>query len=138
MHYKKKKKKKTLTPSYTRKNRKIERKMINRIYSSSSSSSCGVASMDLPDPLSPPVSIVYRSWDVFMAITSIGTELLYKGSSWPFCLCSFMWRDPQVYIAHEFVLTSPAASRMSSSSNSESFHDEWQMAVQLLICGVLP
>ena len=41
------------------------------------------ASTDLPDPLSPPVSIVHHSREVFLAASCIGTELLYKGSSWP-------------------------------------------------------
>ena len=38
--------------------------------------------MDLPDPLLPPISIIYHSWEVFKAISCIGTELLYIGSSW--------------------------------------------------------
>ena len=42
------------------------------------SSLCGPASTDLPDPLSPPVSIVHHTREVFMAISCIGTELLYR------------------------------------------------------------
>ena len=64
--------------------------------------------------------------------------LLYVGSSWLFYLCSSMWRDPQEDIAYEIVLTSPAVSRMSGSSNLESFRDGWQVAVLLLFCGVFP
>ena len=41
-----------------------------------SSSSCRTASTDLPDPLSPSVSIVYRFWKVFQAISYSGTEVL--------------------------------------------------------------
>ena len=104
----------------------------------SSSSSCHAASTDLPDPLSPPVSIVHRSREVFLAISCIGTELLYIGSSWSPCLCSSMWRGPLENIAYEFVLTSSAVSCMSSLSNFDCFRDGWQMAVQLLLCGVLP
>ena len=36
--------------------------------------------MDLPDLLSPPVSIVQRSREVFQTTSSIGTVLLYIGS----------------------------------------------------------
>ena len=49
----------------------------------------------------------------------VSTELLYIGSSWSSCLCSSMWRCPLEYIAYEFVLTSPAMSCMSGSSNLE-------------------
>ena len=34
--------------------------------------------------------------------------------------------------------TSPAVSRMSGLSNFDSFHDGWEVAVELLLCGVLP
>ena len=51
------------------------------IYSSSSSS-CHAASTDLPDPLSPPISIVHHSREVFMATFCIGTELFCIGSNW--------------------------------------------------------
>ena len=87
--------------------------VVERIARSSSSSLCHNARTDLPDPLSPPVSIVYRSWELFKAISCIGTEQLFIGSSWPSCLCSSMWRGPQEYIAYEFALTSPAVSHMS-------------------------
>ena len=70
-----------------------------------------------PWPLSPPVSIVHRSREVFKAISCIGTELLYIGSSCSCCLYSSMWRGPQEYIAYEFVLTSSAVSCISGSSN---------------------
>ena len=36
-----------------------------------------------------------------------------------------MWRGPQEYIAYEFVPTSSAMSRMSGSSNFDSFRDGW-------------
>ena len=44
-----------------------------------SSSSSHATCMDLPNPLSPPVSIVHRSRQVFQAKSCIGTELLYIG-----------------------------------------------------------
>ena len=103
-----------------------------------SSSSCRAASTDLPDPLSPPVSIVHCSQEVFKALSCIGTDLLYIGSSWWSCLCSSMWRGQQEYVTYEFVLTSPAMSCMSAASNFYSFRDWWMVAVQLLLCGVLP
>ena len=40
-------------------------------------------------------------------------------------LCSSMWRGPQDYVTYEFVPTSPAVSRMSGSSNLDSFRDGW-------------
>ena len=103
-----------------------------------SSSSYRSASTDLPDPLSPPVSIVHLFLDVFKATSSIVTELLYIGSSWSSCFCSSMSRDSQEYIAYEFVLISPAVSSISGSSNLDSFRNGWHVAVQLLFCGVLP
>ena len=42
------------------------------------------------------------------------------------------------YITYQFVLTSPAVSRMSCSSNLDSFLDGWLFAVKLLFCGMLP
>ena len=76
----------------------------NYISSSSSSSSCHAPNADLADPLPPLFSIVYR----FKATSYIDTELLYVGSCWSPCLCSFMWRDPQEYVTYEFVPTSLA------------------------------
>ena len=67
------------------------------------SSSCRAASTDLPDPLLPPVSIIHCSQDVFNAIYSIDTELLYRGSSWSSCLCSSEWRGPLFWIQY-FIL----------------------------------
>ena len=114
-------------------------RLLNTILNSSSSSSSSycAASTDLSDTLSPPVSIVYRFQEIFKAISCIGTELLYIGSSWLSCLCSSMRRGPQEYITYEFVLASPAVSHMSGLSNFDSFHDGWLVVVQLLFCGVL-
>ena len=90
-----------------------------------SSSSCHAISIDFLDPLSPPLPIVHCFRQVFRATSRIGTELLYVGSSWSSCLCSAMWRGPQEYIPYELVPTSPAVSRMSGSSNLDSFRDGW-------------
>ena len=87
--------------------------------------SCCTANTDHLDPLSPLVSIVHRPREIFKATSCIGTELLYIDSSWSSCLYSSMWRGPQEYVAYEFVLTSPAVSRMSGSSNLDSFRDGW-------------
>ena len=87
------------------------------------SSSYHAASIHLPDPLSPPVSIIHCSQEVFKAISCIGTELLYIDSSRSSCLCSSIWRSAQEYVTYEFVPTSPAVSHMSGSSNFDSFHD---------------
>ena len=59
-------------------------------------------------------------------------------SSWSPCLCSVTWRGPLKYIPYELVPTSPFVSCMSGSSNFDSFHDVWLVAVQMLLCGVLP
>ena len=107
------------------------------MFAVSSSSSGRTISTDIPDPFSPPLSIVHRFRQVFRATSCIGTELLYVGSSWTSCLCSSMWTGPLVYVAYEFVPPSPAVSRMSGSSNLNSFRDGSQVAIQLLLCGVL-
>ena len=73
--------------------------------------------MDIPDPLLPLVSIVHRSRKVFQATSCIGTVQLYIGSSWSSHLCLSMCRDSQEYITYEFVLSSPAVSRMSGPFN---------------------
>ena len=52
------------------------------------SSSCHPTSVDLPDPLLPPFSIIHHSQLVFKATSCISTELLYVGSSWSSCLYS--------------------------------------------------
>ena len=67
-------------------------------FTKSSSSSCCAANMDLPDPLLLPFSIIHHSWWVFKATSCIGTELLYMGSSSLSCLCSCMWRGPNILI----------------------------------------
>ena len=102
------------------------------------SSSCRAISTDIPDPLSPPFPMVHCFWQVFRATPHIGTELLYVGLNWSSCLSSCMWRGPQEYIAYELVPTSPVVSCMSGSSNFDIFHDGWLVAVQLLLCGVMP
>ena len=50
---------------------------INLLAAILSSSSCRAPSTEFSDPLSPPVSIVHRSRDVFQTTSFIGTELLY-------------------------------------------------------------
>ena len=88
-----------------------------------------------PSLATPPYRLLLPQ--VLKATSRIGTELLYVGSSWSSCLCTSMWRGPQEYITYELVPTSPAVSRMSGSSNFDSFRDGWLVAVQLLVCGVL-
>ena len=48
-----------------------------------------------------------------------------------------MWRGPWENIVYEFILTSPAVSYMSCSSNFDGFLDRWYVTVQLLFCGML-
>ena len=92
---------------------------------SSLSSSHRAISTDILDPLLPPFSIVHCFQKVFRATSHISTELLYVGSRWLSCLCSSMWWGPQEYIIYEFILTSPAVSCMSGSSNFDRFRDGW-------------
>ena len=90
------------------------------------------------DPISPPLLIVHCFRQVFRAASCISTELLYVGSSWSFSLCSAIWSGPQEYTTYDLVLISSAVSRISGSSNFDSFRDGWLVAVQLLLCGMLP
>ena len=53
-------------------------------------SSCRAISTDIRDPLSPPLPLVHRFWQVLRATPHILTELLYVGSSWSSCFCSAM------------------------------------------------
>ena len=81
--------------------------------------------MDLPDLLSPP------------SLSSIApgrSSRLYPVSAQSCCIEVLADRPafarlceggPQKYIAYEFVLISPALSRMSGSSNLDSFCDGW-------------
>ena len=94
------------------------------VLADSSSSSCRAISTDIPNPLLPPLSIMYCFCQVFRATFRISTELLYEDSSWSSCLCSSclcssMLRGLQEYI----VPTSPAVSRMSGSFNFDSFRN---------------
>ena len=94
-------------------------------------------STDIPDPHSPLLPIVHRIWQVLRATSRILTELLYLGSSWSPCFCSAMWGGPLKNITYELVPASPTVSCMSGSSNLDSFRDGKQVAVYLLLCGVL-
>ena len=64
----------------------------------SSSSSCRAASTDIPDPLSPPLPIIHRFWQVFSVTSSILTQLLYVCSSWLSCFCLAICGGPLEYI----------------------------------------
>ena len=71
------------------------------------------------------IYIYIRTHEVFQATFYIGTVLLYIGSCWSPILCSSICRGAQEYIAYELLLTSPAVSRKSGSSNLDSFRDGW-------------
>ena len=64
---------------------------IPSIGQTSSSSSCGVTSTNIPDPLSPPLPIVHRFWQILRSTSRILSELLHVGSSWSPCFCSAIW-----------------------------------------------
>ena len=108
-----------------------KRKIIMIVYS------WCTTSIDFPD-LSPFISIIHCSQKVFQATTCISTKLLSVVSSWSPNTCSSMWRSPLEYIAYAFILTSPAVSCMSCSSNLDIFQDGWQVGLQLLFCRMLP
>ena len=99
------------------------------IYIYVSPSLCHAVRTDLLDPFSPPVSIVHRFREGFQATTCMGTEMLYIGYNWSSYICSSMWSCPREYIACRFVLTSPAVSCMSGSSNFNTFGNGWFVAV---------
>ena len=117
---------------------KCNERNIVKILVKNLSSSRRTISMYPPGPLSPPLPIGHSFRQLLRPTSRIDTELLYIGSSWSSCLCSSVWRGPHMYITYELIPTSPAVSRMSDSSNLDSFCDEWSVAVQLLLCGVLP
>ena len=77
-----------------------------KVILTSSSSSCHAISTDIPDHFWPPLQIVHRFRQVFRATSCIYTKLLYVGSSWSPCLCSFMWRG-----SHGFKLTKERSRR---------------------------
>ena len=79
-----------------------------------------------------------RIRQVLWATPRILTKLLCVGSSWSPCICSAIWRGPSEYVTYELIPTSPAVSSMSGLSNLDSFRDGCYVAVQLLLCRVLP
>ena len=81
-----------------------------KAFRKSSSSSCRVASTDIPDPLSPLLPIVHRLRQVFRATSRILTQLLNVCSSWSSCFCLAICGGPQEYITYELVYASPAVS----------------------------
>ena len=74
---------------------------------SATSSSCRATSMDLPDLLLPPISIIHHSWEVFKATSCISTKLLYIGSCQSFYLCSSIKQKYMFcFLASKVLLTS--------------------------------
>ena len=97
--------------------------MYINIHTSSSSSSCCAAGMDIPDPLSPLLHIIHYLWQVFRATSRILTYLLDVCSSWSSCFCSAICAGPSEYITYELIPASPVVTCMSGSSNLDSFRD---------------
>ena len=75
---------------------------------SSSSSSCRASSTDIPDPLTPPLPIVHRFWQVLRATSRILSKLLYVGSSWSPCFFSPMWRSTSLMSSSLLLQLCPA------------------------------
>ena len=86
---------------------------------------CHAISFDILDLFSPHLPIPHCFQQILRATSRIGTELLYVGSGWTSCFCSCMERGPQEYITYELVPTSPAVTRVSVSSNLDSFRYGW-------------
>ena len=72
---------------YWRQNNSPVKSPIKSLWHFLSSSCCRAISTDIPDPLSPPLPIVYRFRQVLRATPRTLTELLYVGSSWSPCFC---------------------------------------------------
>ena len=75
-------------------------------------------------PLSPPLPIIHCFQQVFRATS----PYQHRAAEWKFLLV----------ILPELIPTSPAVSRMSGSSDLDSFQDGWLVTTQLLLCRVLP
>ena len=111
-------------------------------YSSSSSAAAAAAWISLTlsryppyCPLLPAGLQEYIPYRHRAAESRFELPLLLKvGSSY---LCSAMWGGPQEYIPFKLVSTYTVVSRMSGSSNLDSFRDGWYVAVQQLLCGLL-
>ena len=99
--------------------------IISKIYLKIFKSSCRAISVDIPDPVSPPLSIAHCFQKVFSSTCRIGIKLRYGGSSWSSYLCSSIWSDQSEYITNELVCTSPFG--MSVTSNFDSFRDGWKV-----------
>ena len=88
------------------------------------------------------ISLTLSRHPSILYIISVGLQgyILYRHRAdvCKTCLCSSMWRDPLEYVTYEFISTSPAVSRMSASSNLDRFPNGWKLAIQQLLCGVLP
>ena len=67
----------------------------------------------------------------------IFTEILSRSSSWASNTCLSVWSGQEEHVDYEFVLTSPAVSSMSCSSGLNGFRDGREVAVCLLVCGML-
>ena len=82
-----------------------------------------MAGTDFPDSLFPSVTIINRSQQVFQTTSSVCTELLSVSFCWLANTGSSMWKDPQENVIYDFVLASPAVSRMTCSSYLDGFRD---------------
>ena len=95
----------------------------------SSSSSCRAVSTDIHDNLSPSVPIAHHPREVFYAASCIRTELINVRLCWSTHTGVPMCWLPQEDVAYEFILASPAVSRVSCPSYSDGLGDMWQVAV---------
>ena len=75
-----------------------------------------------------PVTLLYR----LLLPASLQGYISYRHGA---AVCRFLlvvlWRGPQEYINYEFVLTSPAVSCMSGSSNFDSFRSDILLGLTL-------
>ena len=93
--------------------------------------------MYFPDFPSPLISMTHRFQQVFSATSCVCKDLMKMSSCWSSNICLFVWRDPEELLAYKFVFTFPAGSIMSYSSYLDDFRDVGEVAVHLLLRGML-
>ena len=86
--------------------------------------------------LSPSIPIVYRTWHILEAASSVRIELMKVSFRWITKTSVSMCCIPPENVTYEFVRTSPEVPSMSCSSYFDSLCDGGEWTVQLLFCGV--
>ena len=101
--------------------------VVRFLFEENTSSSCCATGTDIPDPLSPLLTIVHRLWWIFRA-TSSHSCCMYVRAGRPAFTRAYVG-VPQVYITYELVPASPAVTCMSGSSDLDSLRDGRRVVV---------